>query len=94
MINRKYFLIKYLNPAGLSLTLHRNGKAFFANTHGNDKEYRTLEAARRKAKSIRRTATFNGDRGDLIVVEVSFEACNPLLPDGFYKPVYTVVSSL
>jgi hypothetical protein len=89
----RYYLVKYMNPAGVSMTLHKNGKVFFWNTHGNDKKYQTLAAAKRKAKTLRKTATFNGDRGDLIVVEISYEPTNPRNPDGSFTPIQTVVSS-
>lgn len=89
----KYFLIKYMNPAGHQLTLQKNGRVFLYNDYARNKQYKTLAAARKKAKEIRNTHQFRNDPGDLIVVEVAFEPCNPLLSDGFYKPVHTVVSS-
>jgi hypothetical protein len=94
MMNQKHYIVKYMTQEGDQFILHKSGRKFLHNNYAGTKEYKTLASARKKAKSIRANPMFYNDRGDIIVVEVTFEPCNPQLVDGFYRPVETVVSSL
>lgn len=93
MENKKYYLIKYVSEDGHEFVLQRNGRVFVWNNYGKNKEYKQLIAARRAAIRIRGTSKFKNDSGKVVVVGVTFSPCNPLIPDGFYKPVETVVAS-
>ena len=89
MNNKKHYQIK-LTQGGNTYWLRKGGKVFHWCNHGKDMEYRTLGAANRKAIQIRNNKNIGPE--DLVqVIEVTFKLCNPLLPDGFYEPVYTIV---
>ena len=92
-MNRKYYLIKLVEASsGCEFWLRRDLKGFQWYNHGKDKEYKNLGSAVARAGKITAGLRRRGDMDSTIhVVEVTFEPCNPLLPDGYYRPVQTVV---
>lgn len=92
MISRKYYLIQLVDRSTNSVFwLRKDGKAFHWTNHGNDKEYKTLGAAVRKARSVH--GRVHAPEPIINVVEVTFRPCNPELIDGFYEPVGKVVAT-
>lgn len=92
MITRKYYLIQLVDRStDATFWLRKDGKAFFWNNHGNDKEYKNLGSAIKKARSLHNKT--NAPEPRINVVEVTFRPCNPELPDGYYEPVNRVVST-
>lgn len=97
MISRKYYLIQLVDN-GSTYWLRKDGKSFRWTNHGNDKEYKTLGAAVKKAQRAnfiikKRHAAVQAPEPSISVnvVEVTFRPCNPELLDGFYEPVNKVV---
>lgn len=66
---KKRYLIQIVDAQGGTFYLNKNNKTYFWHNHGNDKVYKTLGAAIKRAEkvggSIRRNHTVN-------VVEVKF----------------------
>lgn len=90
MITRKYYLIQLVDQGNL-YWLRKDGKAFHWHNHGNDKEYKHLSAAIKKAMDLLNRV--NATEPKINVVEVTFRPCNPQLPNGFYEPVGRVVAT-
>lgn len=99
---KTHYIIQ-LDGSGLTFYLNRSGKAFHVKgsvRHGAvPKEFKTLKGAFARAKSLYTRLVANNqirpeDDQNIHVVEVSYRPCNPLLPDGFYKPVHTKVVTM
>lgn len=90
MITRKYYLIQAVNRLNHkdSMWLHKSNRVFKWHNHGEDKEYKNLSSAVKRAVSIGPSITNNYS---INVVEVTFKPCTPELPDGYYEPVNRVV---
>lgn len=87
---KKYYLIQLVDGTQ-EYWLRKDCKAFHWHNHGNDKQYKKLGAAMKKAKSL--LPKLNAPEPKINVVEVSFQPCNPELQEGYYKPVHRVVGS-
>lgn len=93
MLDQKYYLIKLVEGhSGREYWLRSDCKGFHWFNHGKDKEYTSLKAATIRANRITRTLRhYNDQESTVHVVEVTYELCNPELPDGYYRPVHKVV---
>ena len=91
MMDRKYYLIKLIEDS-VEYWLRSDCNGFHRFNDGKDKEYTSLKAATIRANRILTTLRrHNNHESTVHVVEVTYELCNPELPDGYYRPVYKVV---
>ena len=90
MTTRKHYIIRFTDQHGCTFYLNRNLRAFKWTNHGKDKEYKTLKPALKKAQALRHKL-LQQEYGKVEVLKVTYEPCNPELPDGYYRPVQTVV---
>lgn len=92
MIDKKHYLIKLTESNGDSYWLRNNCRVFHWCNHGKDKEYQSLAPAIKMATKIHQK--FKNTTSKISVVKVTYELCNPEIPDGFYRPVYNTELSL
>jgi hypothetical protein len=89
MITRKHYLIQLVTVDGTTAWLRNDCRHFHWTNHGKDKVYKSLAGAIKCAQKLHRRLADKNNK--LNVVEVTFQPCNPELPDGFYEPVNRAV---
>jgi hypothetical protein len=99
MNNTKFYIIQLVESETRKYVLRKDCKEFHWHGFGGDKEYKNLGSAIKMAQICRRRLDnkLNPDFSatlKLQLVEVTFEPCNPELPDSFYKPVKRVLTSI
>lgn len=95
----RFYIIQLVEKTGYKYNLSKDCRKFHWKGFGGDKEYKLLGAALKMAHRCRKRldAQISPDFSDeavVQIVEVTFQVCNPELPDGFYKPVERVLHSI